>query len=173
MFLPTKWKTKKKQEVEFTIINKPFVNSFAVEFEFTKISKSYSSELSSEENLLTESKEVKNRLISYKLGRISKLYTVQQEQEQEVDDFINQHTGLIDLVLEAHPQIKNYFPEEKLTLEVVTDYEYPDWKTLVISIWSNHYSDEVSQKLHDFEQNWWLDASGGVGVNLCITLEFE
>lgn len=171
MFLPTEKKAKKKQDFEFTI--KPFVDSFTSELEFLRISKSYSSELLSEENLLTESKEVKNRLISYKLGRLSKLYTVQNEQEQEIHDFINQHTGLIDLVLAAHPQIRNYFPEEKLTLEVVTDYEYPDWKTLVISIWSNHYSDEVSQKLHDFEQNWWLDASGGVGVNLCITLEFE
>ncbi|HLO88448.1 MAG TPA: hypothetical protein VK203_26055 [Nostocaceae cyanobacterium] len=118
------------------------------------------------------SESVKPELIELnKFNQISELYTI--EKNQEVYDFINQHTGLIDLALEAHPQIRKYFPEEKLTLEVVTDYEYPDWKTLVISIWSNHYSDEVSQKLHDFEQNWWLDASGGVGVNLCITLEFE
>ncbi|HLP90653.1 MAG TPA: hypothetical protein VK184_18990 [Nostocaceae cyanobacterium] len=181
MFSHTEEKAQKKPKSEFPskLLIKEIKNTelytFIAEAESSKIQKSYSTNLTQKEDLwpkLTPKNSV-NRLISYNLRRIAKLYTFQAEHEKEIYDFINQHPGLIDLVSEAHPQIRNYFPNEKLTLEVVTDYEDPDWKKLVIYIWSNCSDNEASKKLRNFNQNWWLDASGGVGLNLCIDLEFE
>lgn len=103
---------------------------------------------------------------------ISKFYTI--ENILAVNRFLQNHANLIDVILEAHPQIRKYFPTEKLRLKLYIDPESSEWEYLIISICvSSESVDEALNKQNEFDENWWLNASLGVAVNLSIDLEFE
>ncbi|MDB9454301.1 hypothetical protein [Dolichospermum circinale] len=120
-----------------------------------------------EKNWLTEDAKP-----SDKFGIVSKFYTI--ENILAVNRFLQNHANLIDVILEAHPQIRKYFPTEKLRLKLYIDPESSEWEYLIISICVSPESvDEALNKQNEFDENWWLNASLGVAVNLSIDLEFE
>jgi hypothetical protein len=96
------------------------------------------------------------------------------ENTVDVNIFLQNHSNLIDFILEAHPQIKKYFPTEKLRLKLYIDPESSEWEYLIISICASpEFVDEALNKQNEFDENWWINASLGVAVNLSIDLEFE
>lgn len=112
------------------------------------------------------------RIRENSLGKIVSLYTV--ENISDIYKFLQNHSNLIDVILKAHPQIRKYFPTEKLRLKLYSDPESPQWEYLIISICVvSEFVDEALDKQHKFERDWWLNASLGVAVNLSIDLEFE
>lgn len=120
-----------------------------------------------EKNWLTEDAKP-----SDKFSKISKFYTI--ENILDVNRFLENHANLIDVMLEAYPQIRKYFPTEKLRLKLYIDPESSEWEYLIISICvSSESVDEALNQLEEFDENWWIDASSGVAVNLCIHLDFE
>ncbi|MCE2720188.1 MAG: hypothetical protein ACK5RY_07850 [Dolichospermum sp.] len=120
-----------------------------------------------EKNWLTEDAKP-----SDKFSKISKFYTI--ENILDVNRFLENHANLIDVILEAYPQIRKYFPTEKLRLKLYIDPESSEWEYLIISICvSSESVDEALNQLEEFDENWWIDASSGVAVNLCIHLDFE
>jgi hypothetical protein len=109
---------------------------------------------------------------TYKLSKIGFFYRV--ENVIDVHRFLQKHSNLIDVLLEAHPQIRKYFPTEKLRLKLYVDPESPQWEKLVLSICASAESvDQALNQLDELDENWWIDASLGVAVNLCIHLDFE
>jgi hypothetical protein len=103
---------------------------------------------------------------------INELYTI--ENMLDVNIFLQNHSNLIDIILEAHPQLRKYFPTEKLRLKLFSNPESSQWEKLVLSICASPESvDEALNQLEKFDENWWIDASSGVAVNLCINLDFE
>ncbi len=120
-----------------------------------------------EKNWLTEDAKP-----SDKFSKISKFYTI--ENILDVNRFLENHANLMDVILEAYPQIRKYFPTEKLRLKLYIDPESSEWEYLIISICvSSESVDEALNQLEEFDENWWIDASSGVAVNLCIHLDFE
>lgn len=120
-----------------------------------------------EKNWLTEDAKPSDNF-----SKISKFYTI--ENILDVNRFLQNHANLIDVILEAYLQIRKYFPAEKLRLKLFSDPESPQWEKLVLSIFTNPESvDEALNQLEEFDENWWIDASSGVAVNLCINLDFE
>lgn len=120
-----------------------------------------------EKNWLTEDAKPSDNF-----SKISKFYTI--ENTLDVKRFLQNHSNLIDVILEAYLQIRKYFPAEKLRLKLFSDPESPQWEKLVLSIFANPESvDEALNQLEEFDENWWIDASSGVAVNLCIHLDFE
>jgi hypothetical protein len=106
------------------------------------------------------------------IPEVAKLYSI--EDERELSQFVAKNPDIVTLLLEVHQQIRKYFPHEHLALKVSSDYEYPDWEKLVLSVHTDvNYSDEASIKLSEFDENWWLEASSGIGLKLYIGLEFE
>jgi len=96
------------------------------------------------------------------------------ENTVDVNRFLQNHSNLIDFILEAHPQIRKYFPTEKLQLKLYVDPESSQWEYLIIYICANpEFIAEAFNKLREFRKNWWCEASYGVAVNLSIDLEFE
>jgi hypothetical protein len=109
---------------------------------------------------------------THKLSKISFFYRV--ENVIDVHRFLQKHSNLIDVLLEAHRQIRKYFPTEKLRLKLYVDPESPQWEKLVLSICASAESvDQALNQLDELDENWWIDASLGVAVNLCIHLDFE
>ncbi|MEH2158811.1 hypothetical protein [Nostoc sp.] len=105
-------------------------------------------------------------------SKISNLYSI--DNIVETLRFLRKHQNLIDVLLEANLEIRKYFPSEKLRLKLYVDPESPQWEKLVLSIYtSTESANEALSKLDEFDNKWWIEASLGVAVNLCINLEFE
>ena len=54
--------------------------------------------------------------------------------DERIKNFIIENKNIFPFLKEVHPIIKEFFPNDKLILEYVEDYEYPDWITLFINI---------------------------------------
>ncbi|MEH2069184.1 MAG: hypothetical protein V7K47_13655 [Nostoc sp.] len=113
-----------------------------------------------------------DRELSDNFSKIFQLYTI--DNVVDILRFLRKHQNLLDVLFKAHREIRKYFPYEKLQLKLSVDPESPQWEKLLLSIYSSpEHIDEALNKLDEFDQKWWIEASLGVAVNLCINLEFE
>lgn len=109
----------------------------------------------------------------YLIARLSKIYELREP--LNTLKFITKYPGILSLIFEAHLEIRKYFLDEKLVLEVISDTEFSSWQKLVISIFTKKNADEAFNRLNLLDENWWLDAamSNPVGSQLSLGVEFE
>ena len=90
-------------------------------------------------------------------NKIKSLYAV----ENPIESFkiIIEQEAIAPLILEAHSKIRELFPTERLGLEVKTDPEIANWRSLWITIYTKLEVDEAFAKLKNLDRTWWLDAS--------------
>lgn len=106
------------------------------------------------------------------LSSLRELYSLPDPQDVQL--FLGQHPLLLNLLQEAPSKISEYFPGASLSLQVVSDYEIPDWRKLVIYISTDLDVDEVIDRLNSLDEEWWLDAwtSNPAGDEIFIDLDF-
>lgn len=105
-------------------------------------------------------------------NKIRSLYTV--EEPLEAFKLIIDQEVMISLILEAHSKIRELFPTERLGLEVKTDPEIANWRSLWIAIYTKLEVDEAFAKLNILDDSWWLEAKIAAPKNdLHISLEWE
>jgi len=103
---------------------------------------------------------------------ISKLFDFARP--QEVLRFLDEHTFLIPLLLEAYRKIAEVFgPASTVVLEVMTDPEAPDHRELFAFIRTSLPPDEALRKLDELDQGWWLNEADQARGKLCIHVEFQ
>lgn len=85
---------------------------------------------------------------------LEQLYTF--DSVDEVRSFLSTNPFLVPLLYEAYSYIRRYFPDAQLLLEVIADTEVADWVTLFLHIISSQ-PEKALDKLHEFEQDYWLD----------------
>jgi hypothetical protein len=90
-------------------------------------------------------------------NKIRTLYAV--EDPLEAFKLIIEQEVMVGLILEAHSHIKELFPSERLGLEVKTDPEIANWRSLWITIYTKLEVEEAFEKLKILDRTWWLDAS--------------
>jgi len=90
-------------------------------------------------------------------NKIKSLYAV--ENPLESFKIIIEQEAIAPLILEAHSKIRELFPTERLGLEVKTDPEIANWRSLWITIYTKLEVDEAFAKLKNLDRTWWLDAS--------------
>ena len=90
-------------------------------------------------------------------NKIRSLYAV--EDPLEAFKLIIEQEVIVSLILEAHSQIRVLFPSERLGLEVKTDPEIANWRSLWITIYTKLEVEEAFEKLKILDRTWWLDAS--------------
>lgn len=90
-------------------------------------------------------------------NKIKSLYAV----ENPIESFqiIMEQEAIAPLILEAYDRIRALFPTERLGLEVKTDPEIANWRSLWITIYTKLEVDEAFAKLKNLDRTWWLDAS--------------
>src|SRR4028118_1857426 len=90
-------------------------------------------------------------------NKIKSLYAV----ENPIGSFqiIMEQEAIAPLILEAYDRIRGLFPTERLGLEVKTDPEIANWRSLWITIYTKLEVDEAFAKLKNLDRTWWLDAS--------------
>ncbi len=90
-------------------------------------------------------------------NKIRSLYTV--EEPLEAFKLIIEQEVMLSVILQAHSQVRELFPSERLALEVKTDPEIANWRSLWITIYTKLEVDEALTKLQTLDRTWWLDAS--------------
>jgi hypothetical protein len=90
-------------------------------------------------------------------NKIRSLYIV--EDPLETFKIIIEQEVMVSLILEVHSKIRALFPTERLGLEVKTDPEIANWRSLWITIYTKLEVDEALAKLQTLDRTWWLDAS--------------
>ncbi|MDZ7359927.1 MAG: hypothetical protein ONB46_04270 [candidate division KSB1 bacterium] len=102
---------------------------------------------------------------------LKKLYNFRRP--VEVKDFLAAHPFLVQLLVEAHDKIGNYFgPQSKVVLEVVTDPEADDDRRLFAFIQTSLLPEEALDRLDRLDNDWWLDAADRGEGKLCLHVEF-
>ncbi len=105
-------------------------------------------------------------------NKIRSLYTV--EEPLETFKLIIEQEVMLSLILEAHSQVRELFPSERLALEVKTDPEIANWRSLWMTIYTKLEVDEAFDKLMILDDTWWLDKITTVANSkLHISLGFE
>ena len=106
------------------------------------------------------------------INQIINLYTISDP--LETFQFIVEKQTITSLIIEAHDKITNLFPNEKLGLEVKTEPEIAESRSLWITIYTKLEVDEAFEKLTILDDTWWLEAITSVPKsNLHINLEWE
>ena len=98
-----------------------------------------------------------------------------REDRLEVLRFLEAHSFLIPLVIEAYVNIQKDFPYSKVFLRIVNDPEEVDpdeADKLVASIRTNLDVDEATDTLSRFDKRWWFNTWKQVHGKFGITLEF-
>ena len=90
-------------------------------------------------------------------NKIRSLYAV--EDPLEAFKLIIEQEAIALLILAAHSKIRELFPTERLGLEVKTDPEIANWRSLWITIYTKLEVEEAFEKLKILDRTWWLDAS--------------
>jgi hypothetical protein len=97
-------------------------------------------------------------------NKIRNLYTVAEP--LETFKLIIEQEVIVSLILEAHSHIRELFPTERLGLEVKTDPEIANWRSLWITIYTKLEVEEAFAKLKTLDRTWWLDASIVISNNI-------
>ncbi len=87
--------------------------------------------------------------------------------------FLERNKFLPPLLVDAYREIRKYFPDSQIFLEVDTDPENRNDQQLVVFIATNLSPKAALQKLKQFDEDWWLDALDRAQRKLCINVEFE
>lgn len=89
-----------------------------------------------------------------------------------VTDFLRTNPFLINLLLEAHDEIKNVFgPSTQMSLSLFSDFDYPDETKLYLSINSIDLQNDID-KLDQIDRNWWFHNLHKAKGKMNLDLEF-
>jgi len=86
--------------------------------------------------------------------------------DNEIREFLTNNVYLVPLASEAYKKLQTYFPYSTIFMEVNQDQ-------LVISVGTTESPEEADERLHRFDEDWWIDASINSMGRLCITVEFQ
>ncbi len=105
------------------------------------------------------------------IANLTELYNFRDP--QAVVAFIESHSFLVSLLVDAERIIRKYFGLEPLFLEIYPEMEASDKDQLVIFIATKLNAREASQNLDNIDQEWWLANLDNTKGKLSINLEFR
>lgn len=89
-----------------------------------------------------------------------------------VDEFLAERPKLIELLLSAYPQVERLFGKgTPISLEVVTDPEYPAPPEIFAYIGTQLAVDQALGRLNQFD-DWYLGQSDDLAGELTFSVEF-
>lgn len=89
----------------------------------------------------------------------------------DTEQVMTTYPFLVPLIDEACTEIKRYFPQADIRLDIVTDPECGE-REAVLSILTTMDAEEAVNTLSRFDEEWWLERLPQAQGRLCITLEF-
>jgi hypothetical protein len=109
-------------------------------------------------------------IISPDIEDLSRLYVFRQP--AEVEEFLHRNPRVAALLRIAQPQISHYFGAHALRVELTLDPWDPAKEHLFAMVECDLKADDALDRLQEFEQKWWADASYAAQLPLNIDVEF-
>jgi hypothetical protein len=89
----------------------------------------------------------------------------------KVQKFLEKHSFLLPLLLEAPGRIHHFFPNSPLSLRVMDDPELVEQEQLIISIPSDLEPQEAVNRQNQLDDEWWRSVPFEAWEHLCLLLE--
>ncbi len=102
---------------------------------------------------------------------LERSYTFREK--PEVVQFIEKHPFLVPVLLAAPDQIRHYFPNEQLFLEVDSDPEIGNYVQLVLSILTTLDPYVAMDREDRLDAEWWRSLSHEERKHLCPILAYS
>lgn len=113
--------------------------------------------------------EVDDELFDEEYDKLGDFYNLRHY--WKVHDYISEHKGLIVFLNKLKPRLIDSFPTGKFDLILNTDFEYPDWATVILFVKVDEYTfdngvmEDIDKIFFDFLP---LQQKLGVMPNLAI-----
>lgn len=91
------------------------------------------------------------------LEQIKKQYSIPESDLSDVEQFLDKHKDIANLVLEAYTKIRDFFTSETLLLELISDISIEGGEELFVYIQTHLSVEEAVEKINDFDEQWFLD----------------
>ena len=96
----------------------------------------------------------------------------QFDEEEDIIAFLGRYPDVAPVLLEIRSNIRRFFDQEEVRLEVFEDPEWPDDDpTLVVNIQTQFASGEALDRLHRFDREWWIVQLKTVDAPLLVSFE--
>ena len=92
--------------------------------------------------------------------------------EPTVTSFLEKHSSLTPLLLEAHEKIEEYFGPSNIIPDVSIDPDDPEYVMLWARIQTTLEAADAVRQLTKFDEEWWLDMSISALELMNVNLEF-
>ncbi len=87
-------------------------------------------------------------------------------------EFVENDPSLVGLLLEAREQIRQWFPDAVIFVEVENDPDTITHHRLIVSIGTLLDAPETLQALEHFDRSWWLKNLDRAKGKVTVTVEF-
>lgn len=103
------------------------------------------------------------------LDSLENTYTFRNR--DKVRGFIEEHPRLASILQWAPAEIRKYFPDSYLSLQLSVDPEEPDFVELVVWVATSYDPKTAVAKLLDMDRDWWLCAMQHLENSFSIDIE--
>jgi hypothetical protein len=92
--------------------------------------------------------------------------------EEEILAFLERYPAVAPLLHDVRSNIRRFFGEDPVRLELFYDPEWPeDGPKLVVNIQTHYASREALDRLHQFDDEWWIKSRGEINAPLMVSFE--
>lgn len=102
--------------------------------------------------------------LNYTMALYNNLYVMINP--TKIKDFLKANRYLISLVSEAHQELQRFFPHSPISMKIHQN-------ELVVAVKTSISPEDADERLNNFDDEWWIDASTRSNARLCITVEFQ
>jgi len=92
--------------------------------------------------------------------------------EEEILAFLERYPAVAPLLHDVRSKIRKFFGEDPVRLEMFYDPEWPeDGPKLVVNIQTHYASREALDRLHQFNEGWWIKSRSEIDAPLMVSFE--
>ena len=92
--------------------------------------------------------------------------------EEEFLAFLERYPSVAPLLFDIRSNIRRFFDEDPVRLEMFYDPEWPeDGPKLVVNIQTHYASREALDRLHQFDDAWWIKSRSKIDAPLMVSFE--
>jgi len=96
----------------------------------------------------------------------------QLSDEEEILAFLEHNPGVAPLLSDIRSNIRRFFGEDPVRLDMFYDPEWPeDGPKLVVNIQTHFASHEALDRLHQFDNTWWIKRRKDIDAALMVSFE--
>ena len=92
--------------------------------------------------------------------------------EEEILAFLERYPTVAPLLFDIRSNIRRFFGEDPVRLELFYDPEWPeDGPKLVVNIQTHYASREALDRLHQFDDEWWIKSRDEIDAPVMVSFE--